>query len=266
MNVITVTVSYNNFKSTKEFIDSYMSLDDLDKNLLVVVDNSNEEDQQLKSYISKFENAKYIRQEENKGYMAGCNFGYNSIKNSFCDDHIVIYTNNDILFSISDFFSRVIKKFNENPKLGIISPYALDSNSKVNLNPFLINRPSKYTLLKLRLLYSNYFLARLVNSLRTTKPKNDNVVNKNIYATHGCMFIMKSSIVKESPDDKYFLYGEEITIAEIARNNKVYIEYFDDIKIEHVSHATTGKRFSQRECLFKRKALKHIYNMYKWES
>jgi GT2 family glycosyltransferase len=266
MKFVTVIVSFNNFSSTKEFLKSYSNLSKTHENILVVVDNSTEKDCQLENYISDFPGVIYLRQEENKGYMAACNFGYSFVRSKFNSEHVVIYSNNDVVFECQNFFDLVAARFLENKHIGVLSPYAFDVNSKKNLNPFLLNRPSKLMLLKLKLLYSNYYVAKFFNAFRKVKAKSESeshVIDK-IYATHGCMLIMRSSLFNDFPDDKYFLYGEEITIAELARSKKMQTQYCKEIKIKHVSHSTTGLTFSRNEFNYKSYAIEYVLKTYKW--
>ncbi|MFA0401834.1 glycosyltransferase, partial [Vibrio splendidus] len=261
-----ITVSYNNFKSTKSYVESFLSLYGLDDVSLLVVDNSSVEDLELKCYIEgKPDLISYLRQNENKGYMAACNFGYEKIKNDLDKNSVIIYSNNDLIFNTKEMCIKIREVFLSDKNIGVLSPRVNDTNCDIELNPFLIDRPKKSSLNKLRLLFSNYYLCKLFHFFKKNKNKKNIVLNSSdIYATHGCIFILNNEVLSEKPDDEYFLYGEEVTIAEICREKKLLTVFVDDISISHVSHATTGNEFTKFQFSCKKNAIKHIVSKYSW--
>ncbi|MGE6454278.1 glycosyltransferase family 2 protein [Shewanella baltica] len=266
MKVVFITVSYNNFGSTKDYIDSFLSLRNSSSASLIVVDNSTIPDEKLRCLIEELpEFVYYVRQNENKGYMAACNYGYKYICSSLDEDSIVVYSNNDLIFNTSNMLDKISFYFKNDPTLGVLSPKVIDVHSSLDLNPFLINRPKHSTFLKLKLLYSSYFLCNLIYRMKKPSDKKNKFLNQSeIYATHGCIFIMTNKILNELPDDEYFLYGEEVTIAELCRKFSLSTKYIDKICVSHVSHATTGNSFSKSQFINKKNAIKHILGRYSW--
>lgn len=266
MKIVFITVSYNNFKSTKAYVESFLSLYSLNDVSLIVVDNSTVEDLELKSYIEgKSDIISYLRQHENKGYMAACNFGYGKIKNNLDKDSVVIYSNNDLIFNTKEMCIKIREVFSSNKNIGVLSPRVNDTNLDIDLNPFLIERPKKSSINKLKWLFHNYHLCKIFYFLKKNKnKKNIYLKSPEIYATHGCIFILNNEVLSEAPDDEYFLYGEEVTIAEICREKKLLTVFVDDISISHVSHATTGNEFTKFQFTCKKNAIKHIVSKYSW--
>ncbi|MEL4429141.1 glycosyltransferase family 2 protein [Shewanella mangrovisoli] len=266
MKIVFITVSYNNFVSTKEYIESFLSLDNSASTRLIVVDNSIVPDEKLRSLIEKLpETISYVRQNENNGYMAACNYGYKLIRSDLDADSVVIYSNNDLIFNTSDMIDKITFLFNNDSSLGVLSPKVIDVHTSLNLNPFLTNRPKLLTFFKLKLLYLNYFVCDIYHKFKRTSHKNiKSSVKSEIYATHGCIFIMSNKILDELPDDEYFLYGEEVTIAELCRRLSYSTKYFDEISVSHVSHATTGNGFSKSQFKNKKNAINYILGRYKW--
>jgi GT2 family glycosyltransferase len=266
MKIVFITVSYNNFKSTKDYIHSFLSLSNLSDVKLMVVDNSTLPDSQLKQFICELStDIIYCRQNENKGYMSACNFGYKQVKSYLDRESVVIYSNNDLVFNTADTCERVRYLFSKNKNLGVLSPKVIDFNSQAELNPFLVNRPSKFSLIKLRLLFSSYYVCKLFYALKKSNKKR--VITSNsteIYATHGCVFILSNKLLDCLPDDEYFLYGEEVTIAELSKKLGFITMYEDNICVSHVSHSTTGIDFSRFQFDCKKNALKHIWRKYSW--
>lgn len=270
--ILFITVCYNNLQSTKEYIESYLALSDLDLSMLVVVDNSDIKSQELEDFILKNRgDICYLRQEKNDGYMAACNYAYSTYKDH--DYTCVIYSNNDLIFNSKDCIKSILKAF-ESPEIGVIAPSVLDSNSGKQLNPFLHHRPSKKSLLKLKLIHLNFFTYKTIHSIYwllqrlnfLKKRNNEQCLSGNIYATHGSIFIIRSSLINENLlDDKYFLYAEEVTVAERCAEKNYFITLFHDIKIIHNSHATTGSSISKKIFEFKRDAIHYILKKYNWE-
>ncbi|OEE57328.1 hypothetical protein A1OS_21740 [Enterovibrio norvegicus] len=266
IDVLFITVSYNNFNSTRDYIESFRGLKFNSKSKLLVVDNSISTDLELKSYIEQGDgDVVYIRQDENLGYISGCNYGLAYYRKYYSiEPEVVIYSNNDIVFESDDFIKVVRDKFKRNPDLGIIAPYVIDTNTGRDLNPFLVSRPTKKMMVKLKVIYSSYFVSKIFNSLPRRNKKTINNNFDEIYASHGCIFIMSALLLREKIDDGYFLYGEEITVAERCLSLRKTVVYMEDIKVKHISHATTGKVFSQKEYEFKKNSIKYINNKYTW--
>jgi len=264
-----ITVSYNNTKVTECYINSWRKLTHSEENFLIIVDNSKKEDVLLQENIKQYKNIYYLRQSENKGYMAGCNFGLEYAKNILgikCDS--IIYTNNDITFETADFIERVNCKFEHALELAVIAPSIWDINENKELNPFMLKRPSLRRFKIMKAIYTLYVTAKLVDWISKHRPRKKKILpspETAIYAPHGSIFILRGSLFYDyAPDDSYFLYGEEISVAEqcVVMNKKIEID--SNIIIYHHSHATTGGGLSLFTYKAKKNAINYLMTRYTW--
>lgn len=270
MSTVFITVSFNNFNMTKGYVESFLKLDGWRECYLIIVDNSNSPDKELINYLKdKGRNIKYLRQEFNLGYMSACNYGYKYALDNKFEHKYVVFSNNDLIFDSVGMVCIINSEFEKDGSLGVISPYALDMNSFKNLNPFLLQRPSKKFIFKLKLLFASFPICWLYINLKRRKSSNDKLQEKVrlphvIYATHGCIFIIRKELVSTPIDDKYFLYGEEVTVAERACELGYVTKYCDSIRLRHISHSTTGEKFTRKKFLNKKNAIKYIAERYSW--
>ncbi|EOZ1391685.1 MULTISPECIES: glycosyltransferase family 2 protein [Enterobacter cloacae complex] len=271
MNVdaLFVTVSYNNTDMTLQFIESWIGIDKSDENILIVVDNSREEDFYLKNKIEKYDNIYYIRQSENRGYMAGCNYGLEYAKEELkLKCKAIIYSNNDITFESTDIITKICHHFLNDNDLAVIAPSVWDAFENKEFNPFMVNRPPLKHFVRMRKVFQNYCTAKIIEWVAKKRPRKNKGHFKSgtvIYAPHGAIFILNARFFYNNlPDDMYFLYGEEITVGEFCcENNKTVVVDFN-IKIKHHSHSTTGRGLSKFTFMAKKNAINYLMKKYKW--
>jgi len=267
MSAIFITVSYNNLNATLKYIQSWKALEGIHNSFLIVVDNSHVKDKELERNLKKETNIFYIRQDENKGYMAGCNYGFSYIKDLVnISPSFIVYSNNDITFESKDFIEKATGLFNNNSEVAFIAPSVWDLNEQKELNPFMISRPSAKRFKIMKAIFSNYYLALLFDIFSRYRPRKKSKViteESKVYAPHGSIFIIEFSFLKNNPiDDAYFLYGEEITVGETALSAKKEIKYNSSIKIFHHSHSTTGVGLSIFTYKSKKNAINYLINKY----
>ncbi|EPC4044573.1 glycosyltransferase [Enterobacter mori] len=271
MNVeaLFVTVSYNNTDMTLQFIESWLGIDKSNDNILIVVDNSKAEDCILKNEIAKYNNVYYVRQLENHGYMAGCNHGLEYAKSELklkCE--VIVYSNNDITFESPDIISKVFHHFHNDDDLAVIAPSVWDAFEDKEFNPFMVKRPSLKHFKRMKKVFQNYTAAKVIEWVakkRPRKKKGHHLSGVGIYAPHGSIFILNANYFYDNlPDDKYFLYGEEITVGEFCYENNKTVEIDYNIKIKHHSHSTTGRGLSKFTFMAKKNAIAYLMKKYRW--
>ncbi|HFI8505961.1 TPA: glycosyltransferase family 2 protein [Escherichia coli] len=265
-----ITVSYNNIKATICYIHSWLELNDSEQNILIVVDNSTEQDTLLKSMLEKYNHIHYVRQGSNKGYMSGCNFGLAYAKNMLnVIPETIIYTNNDITFETSDLISQVVNIFKNDPEVAVVAPAVWDVNEKKELNPFMLNRPALKHFIIMKAIYSNFITAKIGDWISKHRPRKKKIIpvkGCELYAPHGSIFILKGDYFYDDlPDDAYFLYGEEISIAERCLKMGKKVKMFPNIIIHHHSHSTTGASLSYFTYKAKKKAISYLLKQYAWK-
>ena len=158
-----------------------------------------------------------------------------------------------------------------NPKKNpIIGPDIINSKG-IQLNPFMINSLGFFKNLYWMLFFLSYPTSRLIlmlkrafNLFRIKSSSIDNFSTKHVYAVHGSAILFSSHFFNSGGwlDDKFEMYGEELSVAEVAKKNGLAITYCPLMKLQHNEHSTT-KHANQR-LLFKkaRKSYRYIKSFY----
>ncbi len=254
------TVHYGkNIETTKNFVDSIKPF--LNSSLdLIILNNSNEINiENLKSeFIS------ILNTEKNLGYFGAAKLGIQQFPISNLD--YIIICNNDVQILNDDFFSLLEQKINN---YDIIAP-SIRTLENIEQNPHRENKIKFHRKLFYKLFFINYFFAIIFSNLIGFKKKKINKVAKehqserNIFSPHGAFIILNKSYFEKGGiiDDGYFLYGEEDSIAAIAKLNEMLIGFIPSLKILHQESITTGKRFTKQKYRFQKDAYKYILNKY----
>ena len=69
-----------------------------------------------------------------------------------------------------------------------------------------------------------------------------NKQGRTIYAPHGAFIIFSNLFFQKGGwlDENLTMYGEEFTVAEIARRLQLPVHYRPDLEVIHVEHSSTG--------------------------
>ena len=164
--------------------------------------------------------------------------------------------NNDITFTDTDILNKLMK-INQK-KYPIIGPNIMSSSGK-KLNPFLIHSPSFLKNLYWRVYYSSYALSILLSIInkfckkffiQLYSEKEDKL--KEVYAVHGAAILFSNYFFEKGGwlDNNFELFGEEITVAKIAKILNIPITYFPELKILHHEHSST--KDIDRKTLYKK--------------
>ena len=184
--------------------------------------------------------------------------------------------NQDVLIEDADFFSKL---FEHHPStVGVIAPRIQTVPSRIEQNPFMRNRPGWLRWTSLRLIYSNYgsaaiwhWLARQKKALRSLLKLRVGSLSLNgasgrqrIYAPHGAFFIFSRRYFEAGGylDGNLFLYGEEISVAEICKSLRLPIIYEPSLCVFHNEHQSTGRRITRFTYECQKKALRYITSRY----
>lgn len=162
------------------------------------------------------------------------------------DSEWTLVCNSDLEFSDPNAFSRISQIKSE--KIAVVAPRVVDQQSGVNLNPFLKRAPSRLWLYS-RLIGTsssatftimtkfNHWRLRSAKFSATTGDESP----KKIFAAHGSCFVMSSFFARTLVGNQFqFLYGEELTLAQAAREVGMSIVYDPRVAVIHHSHASTS--------------------------
>jgi GT2 family glycosyltransferase len=142
----------------------------------------------------------------------------------------------------------------------------------------MINRPGWLRWAQLRLINSFYGAATVWDwlfrqklaaktswlALRGKSASISNGGRQPIYAPHGAFMIFSRRYFEAGGylDGNLFLYGEEISVAEICRSLGLAVIYEPSLCVVHNEHASTGKRITRFTYECQKKALAYITSRY----
>lgn len=251
MDLWLITVNYGNIEMTKGLIDSLMGCDNINSIKVGIADNASS--QKSISGLRKIMDDAIIDIEifpfkQNHYYWPAAKKVIANLKEKSKNypDWIMI-CNNDITFVDNKFFKKLEKLDKKN--FPIIGPN-IKNESGLSLNPFMVYPMSRFD----HLYWSLYFLSyptscvmrmiknwfqRISPSLGESKLK----ANSPVYAVHGSVVLFSSFFFGKGGwlDDNFEMYGEELTVAEIAKTIGLPITYCSDLHILHREHTITKK-------------------------
>tara|TARA_B100000029_G_scaffold479239_1_gene526106 strand:- start:360 stop:1184 length:825 start_codon:yes stop_codon:yes gene_type:complete len=251
MNLWIITVNFGNTQPTEKFIDSLLELHCSNMIKVGIADNASTSESFSK--LAKIKNQKKIdieifSNEKNLYYWPAAKRILNEFKKSIGSypDWVMI-CNNDITFTHENFLEILMKI--EKKYFPIIGPNIISKSGK-KINPFLISAPSFLNNLYWKLYYSSFPLSVMLSlikkmykifSINDYINKKDNI--KEVYAVHGSAILFSDYFFEKGGwlDDNFDLFGEEITVAEIAKKLDIPITYFPELIIAHHEHSSTKK-------------------------
>ncbi len=220
-----VVVNYNDYKTTKKFIESIKDYDILD--LIVIVDNHST-DNSYKELL-KYENhkIKMIGSPNNGGYGAGNNIGIRYLINKLNKCNIII-SNPDVEVSENALIS-IFDSLNMNNNYAIVAPVVFENGNENKgwklpsiSKDILLNIPYIHRLLRKKLLFYKemYYNNRYVL----------------VDAVSGCFFAIKSDVIESINfyDENMFLYYEENVLG--SKIKKINMSVIVDTSLSVIHH------------------------------
>lgn len=231
--LIFVVLVYGN---TKDIVDFYKSISNLDCNYKVIIVNSFYDKNSLyecKKIAEKY--SSIFIEVENKGYGAGNNRGIEYAIDNYNFDFLIV-SNSDIV--VKELSYERLKKYSEN----IIGPKVITSTGK-NQNPFYVDKKifprAEFYFLKNRNKIGYYSIIA-INKIKkmiffwSLKHKKKN--SAFVYAIHGSFIIFSKYVldrVGKVFDENIFLFCEEMALAEKMKKENIKIIYTSEIEVYH---------------------------------
>ena len=267
MNLWLITVNYGDTAPTESLIQSLIACSLPESLKVAIADNacSTETTSKLNNLSDSFKlNMDIFPFNENRYYWPAAKQVLSNLKASSIDyPDWVMVCNNDITFPDKDFFKKLIKI--DPIKFPIIGPKILNDTNE-SLNPFMtkplswighlywwlyfLSYPGSICLLGLKKILGKFYHKK--------NPKNMDQA-KEVYAIHGSAILFSSSFFNKGGwlDDNFDLYGEELSVAGIAKKIGAAITYYPELKIIHHEHANTGQ--TNNKLLFEKARESHRY-------
>lgn len=269
--ILIVCVNHDSYRELSNFLTSVdvaaSNVNEICEIVVLVADNSTniqciDSDKfvsiQCLTYVVK--NTGYI----NSAQEALLNYGEQLLKTF----DFTIVSNVDICLA-PDFFEQLISTPIQN--VAWIAPRVHTPLSHAEENPYAIHRYSKRKLQLLRNMYAHphiYMLhKKFTHILIRLKRNRQSSINgmRTIYAGHGSILIFTQAFVEHifPFNFPFFLYGEELYFAELARSAKMETIFNPQVYVNNCSaHISTSKLNFAQICKYGHQAISYILNTY----
>lgn len=230
----------------------------------IVVENSPRSYPELDDWVARYpDNHRYLVGDGNVGYLNGLGIGMRRAMQDWPHADWVVLSNVDLILDASQ-FELYLATHQLDPRTGVVGPRIVSSMSMKDQNPFLMTRPSLSRMRAWRGMYRSYWIGALyqlgsdlwhrhaMRGLDSGRPHhpaaNTSAGGREVYAVHGSIFCMSARLLHKVGAVSWpcFLFGEEIWLAEKARNLGMRVVYDPAMRVEHSEHATTAS-LSSRE-------------------
>lgn len=284
--IVVIGVSYETDEMALRFVQDVTEAAQGTCTRILLVDNSERCDSERLFELIHADNPEVlcVRPPQNLGYLGGANFGFTAFLGTRQKYDWLIVSNVDVEFDALGFFAQ-LGSMKPNEDVGVIAPSIRSRLSHHDQNPFMRKRPSRARMRFYRLLYQSYYLLNVYRVLaatyhlarstirshsgwRPTEPEGSSGrvsmqgasvqrhVRVPIYAAHGACMIFSCEFLGRggSLEVPFFLYGEEIYVAETARALGLKVVYDPRLRVRHSEHQSTGRG----SLILSRQAAKHL--------
>jgi GT2 family glycosyltransferase len=175
----------------------------------------------------------------------------------------ILICNNDITFS-DKFFFKYLKSINSK-RYPIIGPDILNDVGN-HLNPFMLKPLNIIQKIYWKFYFSSYIISKILLIIKKTMKsiliKNKKIKSQKkqiVYSVHGSGILFSSHFFNSGGwlDGNFDLYGEELSVSEIAKKVSTPITYFPDLKINHHEHSIT--KLINKKLLYEKSRQSYFY-------
>jgi GT2 family glycosyltransferase len=276
-SALVIVVSYKSALSVLELLESLDRIDALSTATVTIADNSccGERLKTIEDKARRLPNVRVIALDANRGYFGAARLAFDQYVNTQQLPDWVVVCNHDVLIEDEDFFGKLASM---NPAaVGVIAPSIKTVPGGLEQNPFMRRRPGRLSWAKLRLVSSNYRIALVWDWLWRQKSRIKSWVvalhkgilqhadkRESVYAPHGSFLIFSRRFFECGGflDGNLFLYGEEISVAEICRELRLPIIYDPLLQVIHAEHRSTGSALSRFTYECQRDSIRYLTSRY----
>ena len=268
--IVHIIVCYYNENEVEFFIKNEVKSQNIEPLKIYIVNNGSNDAEKLLNLQKLYDNVEIIGDgSSNLGYWGALVEVFK--KKPFKSEYIIL-SNTDISFMDNNFYKNLCDELsNVQHSVGVVAPSIFAGDSKKNLNPYMVYRPSMMQIRKLIFIYSNVFFAfgyNLLHYIKNLLPKKI-IESKNkytyMYAPHGSFMIFTPSFIEKLDLESYkaFLFGEEIFVGEICEQNNLEVRFVPILQLIHHEHTTTGIFQRGKLLQYKLDSLNFLYNFIK---
>jgi GT2 family glycosyltransferase len=221
--VSIITLNYNNSEATYRFLDSIVSLE-YDNYEVIVVDMDSKVDKPDANRIKNYQHTRFIQNTSNDGFSAGNNLGIRNAKGEF-----LFLVNNDTVLTPS-ILNILISTFKVDPDIALVSPRInqLDDINRIEYAGF--NQ-------------MNLFTGRTSSIGFNEKDSGQYNELNDTASVHGAAMMIRADKIKELGflPEIYFLYYEEWEFSYLAKKKNLRVMYNGAAVIYHEGSGSVEK-------------------------
>lgn len=268
MRIAYIAVSYRTGREATTFAGYFSKVGDNHRVLLVDNTDGPDHGKLEKSLTNPPAAVRCITAGKNFGYLGGVRFGFAQPWIRDFNPQWLVISNVDVQFDPIE-LANVLDSVDANTT-GIVAPN-ITCPGIGPLNPFMKLRPSRARMHFYKVCFAPYLgfvcfqlLHRLKAKLRGPRAGKGPLETANIYAPHGAFVILSNVLAYRNGvfDHGPFLYGEELTLAERARDADLAVRFQPAINVMHTGRASTSSLPSKTYHAFVRDAAKYVAEAY----
>lgn len=246
-DISVITVNYNGFHDTCEFIESWVATVMSVSYEIIVIDNGSTVNEAI-LLQRKYPLVHTIRSEQNLGFAGGNNLGINIAKGKY-----LFLLNNDI-FIVKDTIHLLIDRLMVSNKIAGVSPLIRDY-----IEPHAIQ-------------FAGY--SKLSPITLRNRAIGRGQINKDRYPArqtpylHGAAMLLKKEIINQigPMPENYFLYYEELDWCTHIDRKGYELWYDPACEVWHKDSSSTGKESPLKHYYLSRNRLLYAYrNIFDWK-
>jgi GT2 family glycosyltransferase len=266
-HALVIAINYKTDEHAAELARSLVSYSNQDVSV-IFVDNSERDDPEAFTRMIHAVNpdVQCLQAPANLGYFGGANFGLKQYLADFPLPEWVIICNVDIEFRDPGFFVT-LRQLEATGGIGVVGPRIWSATFQRDVNPKITQRPTRRRMFFYEVIFGNYYLQAAYEILSVAKyglkrqirsalahflkrPAHNTTSSGStpIYAAHGsCMILNRRYFVSGgSIEYPVFLFGEEIFVAETARQLGLLVVHCPQLWVFDKEHASTGGALRSR--------------------
>ncbi len=283
VKALLIAVHYGDTQPTLKLLQCFSRMEGLSECAVLIVDNeaASCSRAELQEAMAALPNIELHQPMRNLGYFGASRAGLDSfLAQGRAMPEWVIVCNHDILIEDTNFLTKLFLQ--DSTTAGVIAPRIQVLPGRADQNPFMRRRPGWLRWASLRLGFSNYgsaavwdWLSRKKKAARASwfarramTAANSHGEPQSIYAPHGSFLIFSRKYFEAGGylDANLFLYGEEISVAEVCRSLGLPVIYEQSLCVLHDEHQSTGKRITRLAYQHQKKALQYVRSRYLLDS
>lgn len=268
MGSLVIGINYKTDEHAAQFARS-LTLYSAEDVSVILVDNSDRGDPRAFNRLIHEANpdVRCVQAPGNLGYFGGANFGLKQYRADFPLPEWVVVCNVDIEFKDPGFFVT-LRQMEATQGVGVVAPRIWSARFQRDLNPKITQRPTRRRMLFYKVIFGNYYLQAAYEILSVAKyglkkqirsalarflkrPGHNTTSGGSapMYASHGsCMIFNRRYFVSGgSIEYPVFLFGEEIFVAETARQLGLSVVHCPQLWVFDKEHASTGGALRSRK-------------------